>query len=435
MATGPAGVGLPGHLNISGSGSIFNMSGAGGDLNIGIWAPSTYSQTDGTVTIADTIIIGQRNADNSSFSMSGGTLTTGGQISASTGTVADGYSDNVSVSFSGTAVATLGGNITVGSADSRGASLTIADTADLNIPGTGSAGNIFIGRDTSSNTTFTMTGGTADLGNHFLMGTATTPGATGIVGNHSGGTITTTNNFVLADTFGESTYNLSGTGTINANGLVIVGRQSATAVMNQTGGSVTAALGVTVGNAQNATTTLWGTGTYNVSGGTITANQTTGTALSIAPQGTGTFRVIGDDATIDVNGNMTVNAGGSAQGTLAYQLETGDLLSLIDVSGTATFNAGAILNFDTSLATPTQTSYDLVTATSIVDSGIAFNVPAGWDYPNCCWRQWADLASFLKPPAGLPGDFNSDGKVDAGDYVTWRKNESQTRRCRTTRRG
>jgi hypothetical protein len=24
--------------------------------------------------------------------------------------------------------------------------------------------------------------------------------------------------------------------------------------------------------------------------------------------------------------------------------------------------------------------------------------------------------------AGLPGDFNSDGKVDAGDYVTWRKN-------------
>src|SRR6185369_916823 len=24
---------------------------------------------------------------------------------------------------------------------------------------------------------------------------------------------------------------------------------------------------------------------------------------------------------------------------------------------------------------------------------------------------------------GLPGDFNSDDKVDAGDYVTWRKND------------
>ncbi len=418
-----AGVGLPGQLNISGSGSIFNMSGAGGDLNVGIWAPSLYSQTDGTVSIADTIIIGQRNADDSSFSMSGGTLTTGGQISASTGTVADGYSDNVSVSFSGTAVANLGGNITVGSNDSRGASLTIADSADINIPGTGPAGNIFIGRNTSSNTTFTMTGGTADLGNHFLMGTAASPGATGIVGHHSGGTITTTNNFVLADTFGESTYNLSGTGTINANGLVIVGRQSATAVMNQTGGIVTAALGVNVGNAQNATTTLWGTGTYNVSGGTITANQTTGTALSIAPQGTGTFRVIGDDATIDVNGNMTVNAGGGAQGTLAYQLETGDLLSLIDVTGIATFNAGAILALDTSLASPTQTSYDLLTATDIVDSGLVFNGPAGWNFQIVAGGNGEILQAFQAGPGGVPGDYNNDGTVDAGDYVVWRKAE------------
>ena len=28
------------------------------------------------------------------------------------------------------------------------------------------------------------------------------------------------------------------------------------------------------------------------------------------------------------------------------------------------------------------------------------------------------------PVVGLPGDFNSDGKVDAGDYVTWKKNEN-----------
>ena len=416
-----AGVGLPGHLNISGSGSIFNMSGSGGDLNIGIWAPSTYSQTDGTVTIADTIILGQRNADGSSFSMSGGTLTTGGQISASTGTVAEGYSDNVSVSFSGTAVANLGGNITVGSADSRDASLTIAGTADVNIPGTGAAGNIFIGRGTSSNTTFTMTGGTADLGNHFLMGTGATPGATGILGTHSGGTITTVNNFVLADSFGSATYNLSAAGTINANGLVIVGRQNGTGVMNQTGGSVTAALGVTVGNAQNATTTVWGTGTYNVSAGTITANQTTGPALSIAPQGTGIFRVTGDDAVIDVNGNMTVNAGGSAQGTLAFQLETGDLLSLIDVSGTARFNKGAMLVLDDSLAAPTQTSYDLLTAPIIADIGISFSGPAGWGYRIVSGGNGKILRVGLGLTRQLPGDHNDDGVVDAADYVQWRK--------------
>jgi hypothetical protein len=34
---------------------------------------------------------------------------------------------------------------------------------------------------------------------------------------------------------------------------------------------------------------------------------------------------------------------------------------------------------------------------------------------------FAGLDIGLAPP-GLTGDFNSDGKVDAGDYATWRKN-------------
>jgi hypothetical protein len=33
----------------------------------------------------------------------------------------------------------------------------------------------------------------------------------------------------------------------------------------------------------------------------------------------------------------------------------------------------------------------------------------------------SDLSSVA---AGLAGDFNNDGKVDAGDYATWRKNEA-----------
>jgi hypothetical protein len=33
------------------------------------------------------------------------------------------------------------------------------------------------------------------------------------------------------------------------------------------------------------------------------------------------------------------------------------------------------------------------------------------------------LVEYIPAPAGLLGDFNSDSKVDAGDYATWRKNE------------
>jgi autotransporter-associated beta strand protein len=35
---------------------------------------------------------------------------------------------------------------------------------------------------------------------------------------------------------------------------------------------------------------------------------------------------------------------------------------------------------------------------------------------------FSGLGIITVAPAGLPGDFNNDGKVDAGDYATWRKN-------------
>jgi hypothetical protein len=413
---GATGTGVPGHLNISGAASSLTISTASADLNIGVRAASSYSQTDGTVSIGDAIVVGNNAAHGSSFSLSGGTLTS---KSISIGETAN----NVSGSITGNAVFNVTtGNFNIGLDDAQGASLLVADNADINVQNTAaSTGNVFLGNATSTNTTFTMTGGTIDTGRNFLLGNAT--GATGIVGNQSGGTITTTLNFVVGDTNGGSTYNLSGTGAIVANGQVVVGRQTTSAnsgVMNQTGGSVTAALGITVGNAQNANTALWGTGIYNVSGGTVTTNQTTGTALTIGTQGTGTFRVIGDDAVIDVNGNATVNAGGGAQGTLAYRLESGDLLSRIDVSGTATFNVGAILAFDTSLATPTQTSYELLTATDVIDNGLVFNGPAGWSFDIIAGGNGEILRAVQTGPVSVPGDYNGNGVVDAADYVLWR---------------
>jgi hypothetical protein len=449
-------IGVPGTLNMSGPNSKFTAVG----LNVGVQqAPGTYAQTGGTATLTGAIAVGAAAAANSSFSVSGGSLSTTGAITVGTGTatgssfavsggtlaatgaitVGDNTAHASSFSISGGTVTaasvTIGetannvtgsisnatvniptNNFNVGLGTSQNASVTIGNGADINITNTASStGNVFIGRDTSTGATFNMTGGTIDTGRNFLLGNAS--GATGIVGNQSGGTITTTLNFVVTDTNGASTYNLNGAGAVVSNGLVIVGRQTATGVMNQTGGSVTAALGVHVGDAQAASN--FGTGIYNLSAGTITAKQTTGTALSIGTAGTGTFKVTGDDAIIDVQGNMLVNAGGGSQGTLKYQLETGDVLSQIGVTGTATFNVGAILNFDTSLAAPTQTTYNVLTALDIVDNGITFNGPAGWSYRIAAGGNGEILQLFQ----GLPGDFNNDGKVDAGDYITWRTNE------------
>lgn len=460
-----SGTGASGHVNISGSGSALSVNGSGADLNVGVRAGSSFMQSGGTVTVADQLVVGQNTAANSTYSISDGSLTSAGigigqnsaansSMTVSGGTVSTGgitAGDNANAG--GTKFNASGGTVTatavsigiagssassaitgsaiinvttnsfnVGTGAGTGNSLLVAGTAQINILSTASGtGNVFLGRSTSKDTSFTMTGGSISTGRNFLMGsTGASQDLANVVGTQSSGTITTTLNFVVTDTGGRSTYNLNG-GSIVAHGLVHVGRQMNTGTMNQTGGSVTADNGVNVGNAESGTTSVWGTGFYNVSGGTITANSPTGNGLSIGPQGTGMFRVIGDDATINVGGNMLVNAGGGAQGTLAYQLETGDLLSQINVSGNATFNAGAILSFDTSLASPTQTTYNLLTALDIIDNGITLNGPAGWNYQIVPGGNGEILQLFQPGPAGVQGDYNNNGVVDAADYVLWRE--------------
>src|SRR6185295_1660174 len=84
---------------------------------------------------------------------------------------------------------------------------------------------------------------------------------------------------------------------------------------------------------------------------------------------------------------------------------------------------GAILAFDTSLAAPTQSTYELLRATDVIDNGLVFNVP-GWTFDIISDGSGEILRAVQNVSPGLLGDFNSDGKVDAGDYATWRKNET-----------
>jgi hypothetical protein len=421
--------GMKGVVTLNGETSQINVANL---LTIGTRsAAGTYTQNDGVSSIGGNTTVGNRNADNSSLTVLGGTFETGGSVVVGTGDAATNngqFVSGASATFGGDALVTLGGNFTAGLGDASGSSLTISGTAHVSTPHNtppDGAGSVFIGRGRSKDSTFTMTGGTFDVGTRFLMGSVeaaviTAGGAaTNIVGNHSGGVINAVLDFTLADTNGDSTYNLSGNGEIHAGAYVIVGRQRKLGVMNQSSGIVTSGQGVHVGDAFNADTTVYGSGIYNISGGSLTTTQTTGIALSVGAAGTGTFRVIGDDALIDVNGDMLVNAGGGSQGTLAYQLEAGDLLSMIDVSGTATFNAGAILAFDTSLTTPTQTTYNLLTALDIIDNGISFSVP-GWSYQIVPGGNGEILKLSQTGPVGVQGDYNNNGVVDAADYVLWR---------------
>jgi hypothetical protein len=302
-------------------------------LKVGMGAPpSSFTQTGGATSVGDFIEVGGETGTStgSSFSVSAGTVTSGLGPGANAG------------------------NFFVGRGATVGATINISGTAIVNV------GNRFL-MGGSADTTFLPAGSAA----------------TGAVTNHTGGTLNIDRDLRVADAFpsatSDATYNLSGTGVINATTGGIVGRQGIGKFF-QTGGIANFNGTLAIGSREAAP--LATNGLYRISAGDLNVQ----TALNIAPNGTGEFRVVGDDATIDVTGNFSVSTTANGTGTLAYELAAGETLSMINVTGTATFGAGSVLAVDASNAAFTQFHYDVLTAQSIVDSGLTFNAPTGWSY-------------------------------------------------------
>jgi len=315
------------------------------DLSVGVLNPSTFTQTGGTTRIANSFLIGS----GSTVTISGGTLTTKFQNTT------NGYT-------------------------------TVAG-----------AGNLQIGRNGSTGDTLHISGSDTvlNIGNRFLVGSAGAGGIDTVV-NHTGGTVTSALAFVVSDTGGNSTYNLGGGSLTVAAEMSRVGRRGA-GTMLQTGGVANFNGGLTI--ADDADTgvgeTSSTTGVYEIRSGELrtsltstslsalgigsTGNGSGTNATADASGGTGTLRIVGDDGLVDVNGHFRV-ANVEGAGTLAFQLETGDGLSMIDVRDNAIFDLGSNLVLDASLAPPTETSYNLLTAATITDQGLILTAPAGWSH-------------------------------------------------------
>jgi len=241
--------------------------------------------------------------------------------------------------------------------------------------------------------------------------------ASAIVANHSGGTLNTFLDVRVGDAStsatSDSTYNLSGTGVINSATGGHVGRQGVGKFF-QSGGIANFNGTFNIGNREAVTGA--NDGLYEISAGDLNF----GANLNIATSGIGQFRVVGDDGTIDVAGAFNLNTSANGNGTLAYKLEPGDGLSMINVLGAATFAAGTSLVLDASAVSPTQTSYDLLTAASITDNGLAFTGPATWTHQIVS----GGLGQILRVSAAASvedADFDQDGDVDGADFLTWQR--------------
>jgi hypothetical protein len=168
----------------------------------------------------------------------------------------------------------------------------------------------------------------------------------------------------------------------------------------------TAAFAVKTASALGGNGTLGGTGS-------IAGPVTVESGASIAPG------AVGGIGTLSLNGDLTLGAGS----LLAIDLGAPTTGDRINVAGTTTINGGTVNVTDAGgLATGIYTILDYAGALGGSFSNLTLGtVPAGFTI------NLVDTGSLINldvtgAAAGLLGDFNEDGKVDAADYVVYRKN-------------
>jgi hypothetical protein len=428
--TGPSGAGGNAALWVGNNqnDSVLNIDGADSKVTsnhgivIGIsnnnpLRTGTVNVTNGgsLIATAGTIKLGERAAAPTAMdpriSTNAGHLNVNGIVQG--GSLYVGMRDTTSTYTQTGGTATFTGAVEVAPANSGANNKSVFTLSG----GTFGAGNnFFLGRGESTGAIANIQGGEFNVTGRYLMGGQT---GTGAVTNHSAGTLNTTQDVRVGDgSPGTMQYNFSG-GTINATTGGYVGRNG-TAQFIQTGGTANFNGVLNIGNRD--TTTVANDGLYKISSGTLNAGANSGAVgINIAPNGIGQLRVVGDDGMINVLGSLSLGNTANGLGTLAFEFETGDLLSQINVVNAATFAAGTKLVLDATNAAPTQLSYDLLTAASIDATGLLFEGPAGWTHEVVSGGNGQILRAVAPGGPTDDADFDGDGDVDGQDFLTWQR--------------
>jgi hypothetical protein len=100
------------------------------------------------------------------------------------------------------------------------------------------------------------------------------------------------------------------------------------------------------------------------------------------------------------------------------------------ISGPPPLNGGAfIFPFWTEAGAPQGTEMEWAVPRSVMINGSPAFTGDSFDLAIWADSGFGDISqrisyTFAEPPDGLPGDYNDDDKVDAADYVVYRKNEN-----------
>jgi hypothetical protein len=106
------------------------------------------------------------------------------------------------------------------------------------------------------------------------------------------------------------------------------------------------------------------------------------------------------------NSHLAIELSGASADKLSItgNLDLSALANILDVTGPGTGSSWVIASYTGTLTG----TFETITSGYSVDYGTGSN----------------SQITLNAAAAGLAGDFNNDGKVDAGDYVIWRKNNN-----------
>ena len=377
-ASGGLGVGVDASTGVMNVGDGIGSSGSAvvdlltNNVQMGIGANPHIALGGGTGTVTvnsdglvnygtGNIFVGQGGGTGTLTLLAGGKITgTGGalligQDAGSTGTL-------VNAGTIGTAV-TSTGEVRIGGGGGTGTFTMTAGTLTT-------TGEFNIGRDASSTGTGTLSGGAVSVGGQFDVGrdsghgtftmTGGSVATTGqfVVGQNSGaanaatisaGTVTSANETRVGEgTGGVGTLNISGTANFTSGGELQVGNDAGTGTMNMSGGTMTI-------NQWGAIGRNGGTGVLNFSGGTIQmggSNRTFdigvfgGNGVAV---GTGTMNQTGGTL-INTTNDTTLGRDGSGVGVWNLNGGTASLATLfVGRNGMGTMTqSGGTLNLNNS---------------------------------------------------------------------------------------
>jgi hypothetical protein len=410
----------------------------GGTLNINFWEQGAVTpgagvtrvvnMTGGDVNVTGGTSVAHRAGRLVQYNMSGGTFDFAGHFPLDTSTF----------SVSGTNVSTFAAAYRNGSGTTNvsGGTLSLNNVND-----TGNQGG-----------TWNVSGGTLNATGTFNI-TSASPSPAGIL-NLTGGTGTISNLLTAGTVAGSTLYISGGTHTItnltiSNNGILktdnTITKSSnvtlGTATINTNSGSLTLS-GPVSGNSFTktgaGTLALSGTGSYtgatNVNAGTLLVNGNNSSATGAVTVGaSGTLGGSGTvGGAVTNNGIVAPGAIAGTPGTLAtgpFTMGNGSHLiidlgagstDLLAVNGTLDLSSSSdVLDFTGTLSGSGPFTFATYTGSLGTNTfNFVNNTPAGYEVKY-------DLAGAIRlVSTGQAGDWNGDTKVNAADYVTWRKNPS-----------